>query len=199
MVGWLRIAYRCARLVAAVGGSRVTPSTVTLCGLLLSVGVPVAAAFGGVAALAGAALVLLSALADSVDGALAVITRRASRLGHVLDSVADRLSEAAWGFAVWLLGAPAWLAILITALGWLHEYIRARATLAGMRGIGAVTVAERPTRVIMMASTLTVTGVAGVAWPALVPASVTLSATIWALLAEVGVIQLWYAVRRALR
>jgi CDP-diacylglycerol--glycerol-3-phosphate 3-phosphatidyltransferase len=158
-----------------------------------------AAWFGGGAALAGVALVLLSALADSVDGALAVITRRASRLGHVLDSVADRLSEAAWGLAVWLLGAPAWLAILITAMGWLHEYVRARATLAGMRDIGAVTMAERPTRVIMVAVTLTATGVADLAWPTRVAAAATLSATIWALLAVIGLLQLWLAVRRALR
>jgi CDP-diacylglycerol--glycerol-3-phosphate 3-phosphatidyltransferase len=164
---------------------------VTLCGLAVSLGVPVAAGVGGTVALAaGVALVLLSALADSVDGALAVITRRASRLGHVLDSVADRLSEAAWGLAVWLLGAPAALAITITALGWLHEYVRARATLAGMRDIGVVTVCERPTRVIMMATTLTVTGVVGVAWPA---------AALWIGLALVGLIQLCLAVRRALR
>jgi CDP-diacylglycerol--glycerol-3-phosphate 3-phosphatidyltransferase len=166
---------------------------------VLSLGVPLAAWIGGTAALsAGVALVLLSALADSVDGALAVITRRASRLGHVLDSVADRLSEAAWGLAVWLLGAPAWLAILITGLGWLHEYVRARATLAGMRDIGAVTVCERPTRVIMMAVTLTATGVAGNVWPGLTETAVVGSATIWALVAEIGLFQLWQAVRRAL-
>jgi len=188
---WLRIAYRCARLIALIGGQRVTPSAVTLCGLALSLGVPVAAGIGGIVALStGVALVLLSALADSVDGALAVITRRASRLGHVLDSVADRLSEAAWGLGVWLLGAPAVLAVVITALSWLHEYVRARATLAGMRDIGAVTVAERPTRVIMMAAALTVTGAVGVTWPA---------AAIWIGLALVGLFQLCLAVRRSLR
>jgi CDP-diacylglycerol--glycerol-3-phosphate 3-phosphatidyltransferase len=177
--------------VATIGGPRVTPSAITLCGLALSLGVPVAAGIGGTVPLvAGVALVLLSALADSVDGALAVITRRASRLGHVLDSVADRLSEAAWGLAVWLLGAPAVLAIMITALGWLHEYIRARATLAGMRDIGAVTVCERPTRVIMMAITLAVAAVVDAAW---------LPASIWTGLAIVGLVQLCLAVRRSLR
>jgi CDP-diacylglycerol--glycerol-3-phosphate 3-phosphatidyltransferase len=166
---------------------------------LLSLGVPVAAWIGGTAALAaGVALVLLSALADSIDGALAVITRRASRLGHVLDSAADRLSEAAWGLAVWLLGAPVWLAILITGLGWLHEYVRARATLAGMRDIGAVTVCERPTRVMMVAATLSVTAATGVAWPEGAETAVVASAIIWALLAEIGLFQLWLAVRRAL-
>jgi CDP-diacylglycerol--glycerol-3-phosphate 3-phosphatidyltransferase len=165
---------------------------------VLSLGVPVTAALRGGWPLVGVALVLLSALADSVDGALAVITRQASRLGHVLDSVADRLSEAAWGLAVWLLGVPAWLALILVGSGWLHEYIRARATVAGMADIGAVTVGERPTRVIMIAVTMGAAGAAGLALPASVATAATVTSAVWALLCLAGLAQLWSAVRRAL-
>jgi hypothetical protein len=54
-------------------------------------------------------LVLLSAVADTVDGAVAVIAGRATRLGQVDDSLADRLGEACWLVALWLVGAPGWL------------------------------------------------------------------------------------------
>jgi CDP-diacylglycerol--glycerol-3-phosphate 3-phosphatidyltransferase len=198
VTNWLRIAYRCARVVAAPRARWITPSVVTLCGLLLSLGLPVTAAAGGLWLLVGLALVVLSALADSVDGALAVITRRASRLGHVLDSVADRISEAAWGVALWLLGAPAVVAVVAVGCGWLHEYVRARATIAGMSDIGTVTVAERPTRVIMVAATLLVAGLAGLVWPALVAPVATAAGAVWCGLALVGLAQLWGAVRRAL-
>lgn len=33
----------------------------------------------------------------------------------------------------------------------LHEYLRSRAQAAGMPGVGAITVAERPTRVVLVA------------------------------------------------
>jgi CDP-diacylglycerol--glycerol-3-phosphate 3-phosphatidyltransferase len=41
--------------------------------------------------------------------------------------------------------------VAAAALVLLHEYLRARAQAAGMPGAGAVTVAERPTRVILVA------------------------------------------------
>src|SRR4051794_33337943 len=75
--GWLRLAYRVGRRAVQLGA---TPTTVTVVGLALSLLVPVAAPAGRVGAAAAALLVLLSAVADSVDGAVAVITDRASRL-----------------------------------------------------------------------------------------------------------------------
>lgn len=194
--GWLRVAYRIARTLA---GWRVAPSAVTAAGVVVAAAVPAVVAPAPTGGLAAAALVLLGALADTADGALAVITGRESRLGQVYDSVADRLSEAAWLLGLYLVGAPAWLAAGCLAVTWLHEYVRARATVAGMSEIGAVTVGERPTRVLLALFGLASAGTAGMVAPDLVAATATVAAAVWAALSAVGLLQLALAVRRALR
>ena len=184
--GWIRLAYRGGFLLAGLG---VGPMVVTGAGLLLSAAVPVVVALGPAGLPLGALLVLLASVADGLDGAVAVVAGRTSRLGFVVDSVADRLGELAWLVAFWLAGAPGWLAVAAGAASWLHEYVRARAIAAGMREIGAVTVAERPTRVIVTIAGLTL----GNAGPAL-----TLAAAAWLTLGVVGLVQLAVAVRRDL-
>ncbi len=181
---WLLFAYRMGLVVARLGA---TPTTVTVAGVVLSAGVPALAR--PVPPLA-AALVLLSAVADGLDGAVAVLAGRVSRLGGVYDALADRVSEACWLLALWLLGAPAWLVLAGGGVSWLHEYLRARAAAAGMAEIGVVTVAERPTRVILAVSGL-VAGLAG-------PAAVTVVAAVWAALSLIAFVQLLLAVRARL-
>jgi CDP-diacylglycerol--glycerol-3-phosphate 3-phosphatidyltransferase len=203
--GWLRLAYLAGREVARLGA---TPTAVTGVGLALSLLVPVAAGWRPAGPLLAAVLVLLSAVADTVDGAVAVIADRASRLGHVYDSLADRISEACWLVALWILGAPAWLLLVGGGLSWLHEYLRARAAAAGLAGVAVVTVAERPTRIIVavagllaggVATVAAVAGAGAVAGSALVALVSTVAAAAWAALAAVGFVQLFVAVRRALR
>jgi len=180
--GWVRLAY----VLGSVVAPRTGPTAVTLAGLVLCVSVP----FAGL--LPGAALVLLAALADTLDGAVAVIGNRVTRLGYVIDSVADRIGEAAWLTAFWLGGARAWVVVAAGAASWLHEYARARATAAGMSEIGAVTVGERPTRVLLALFGLLVAGVAGHASLVL-----TVAAAVWLALAAAGLVQLAVAIRRA--
>jgi CDP-diacylglycerol--glycerol-3-phosphate 3-phosphatidyltransferase len=127
-----------------------------------------------------------------------VLTNRVSRLGYVYDSVADRLGEAAWLVALWLLGVPAWLALAAGAAAWLHEYLRARATAAGMREIGVVTVAERPTRAIVVTVGLLLGGLAGAAGRPLVAGTATLAAAVLLLLGVVALGQLVVAVHAGL-
>jgi CDP-diacylglycerol--glycerol-3-phosphate 3-phosphatidyltransferase len=189
---WLRLSYRTGRLLARL---RVKPSLITTIGMLASLAVPVLVVRHGYWPLAGAGLVLLSGFADSVDGAIAVVTNRVTRLGYVYDSVADRISEAAWMVALWLAGAPGWLAVLVGGLAWLHEYIRARATAAGMSEIGAVTLGERPVRLVLIALGLVVAGVAGLLAPDLPSGVVTIAAAIAALLGVIGLVQLVNAVQ----
>ena len=193
--GWVRLAYRGGSLLARFG---VTPGAVTLAGLLLCAVVPVAARLGPAGLIAAAFVVLAAGFADSFDGAVAVITGRASRSGYVLDSVADRLGEAAWLVAFWLAGAPGWLAVTAGAVSWLHEYVRARATAAGMPDIGAVTVGERPTRVSVAISGLLIGGVAELVHPGWGGAVVTAAAAVWLALAVIGLAQLAVVTRRAL-
>jgi phosphatidylglycerophosphate synthase len=193
--GWLRLAWRGGSGLARL---RVGPTTVTGFGLLLCVAVPFAVLAGPAGLLAGGVLVLLAAFADGLDGAVAVISGKAGRLGYVIDSVADRLGELAWLTALWLAGAPAWLAVAGGAVSWLHEYIRARATAGGMREIGAVTVGERPTRVSVAISALIVGGVAGLVHPQWSTVVVTVAAVVWLVLGAAGLVQLGVAVRREL-
>jgi CDP-diacylglycerol--glycerol-3-phosphate 3-phosphatidyltransferase len=186
--GWLFLSYSVSSHLARTG---IRPNTVTVAGLVLSVGAPITAWLGGPWPVLGALLVLVSALADTADGALALITGTASRLGRVLDSVADRLSEACWAFAMILLGAPVWFAVTAGGLAWLHEYVRARATVAGMHDVGTVTIAERPTRIIVVVIGLAVA--AATIW------ATTVATAIWAVLELIGLVQLAVAVRNALR
>jgi len=193
--GWLRLAYRGGSVLARLG---CTPTGVTLAGLLLCLAVPFVA-MAGPAGLIGAAFVVFAAgLADSFDGAVAVVTGRSSAAGFVVDSVADRLGEAAWLAAFWVAGAPGWLVVAGGAASWLHEYLRARAAVAGLSTIGAVTVGERPTRVSVAIVGLLVGGVAGLVHESWAGAVVIVAAGVWLGFSLVGLGQLVAVVRRTL-
>ncbi|HZN20209.1 MAG TPA: CDP-alcohol phosphatidyltransferase family protein [Micromonosporaceae bacterium] len=178
-------------LAAWLAQRRVAPNTVTIAALGLAVlAAPVAYQGGAWTALA-AVLVVGSAVADGLDGAVAVLAGRASRAGAVLDSVADRLAEAALGAALWAAGAPGWLAAGATGVGWLHEYLRARAGAVGVAGIGPVTVAERPTRVVAAVAGLLAAWPLGAVGPAI-------GAAVGGLLGLAGLAQLTAWLARAL-
>lgn len=193
--GWLQMAYRGGSLLGRLG---VSPMTVTAFGLFLCIAVPFAAWFGSGGMVLGAALVLLAAVADGLDGAVAVVTGRVSKLGFVYDSVSDRLGELAWVAAFWVVGAPGWLVVGGAAVSWLHEYVRARATAGGMNGIGIVTVSERPTRVSVATGGLLVGGLAGLVHPGWDTKVVALAAATWAFIGTIGLVQLAVAVHRDL-
>jgi phosphatidylglycerophosphate synthase len=193
--GWLRLGYSIGRLLSRLG---VSPAAVTTAGLALCVLVPLAARRGDGWPIVAAVLVLLAAVADTVDGAVAVIDGRATRLGFLYDSVADRLGEACWLAAFWAVGAPGWLVVACGALSWLHEYIRARAMAAGMEEIGSVTVGERPARVSVAVVGLLLAGVSGLFQREIPAGVVAVAAAVWLVLAILGLSQLLATVRRAL-
>jgi phosphatidylglycerophosphate synthase len=142
-------------------------------------------------------LVGVSGVLDSLDGALAIISGRASRRGFVLDSAVDRLTEAGYAAALWVAGAPGWLAAVFGALCWLPDYLRARAGQAGVAETGALSVWERPSRVALTGFTLGGAGVlAATGWSGTV---VTAGAAAGCLLGVVGVVQLGVSLGRALR
>jgi phosphatidylglycerophosphate synthase len=196
VAGWMRLSFATGRLLARVG---LSPAAVTAIGLLLSLAVPLVVLPRGVWLFVGAGLVFLSALADSSDGAVAIITGRTSRIGSFYDSVADRLSEAAWLLALWLLGTPGLLVAACGALAWLHEYARARAALAGMPGVGAVTVAERPTRVLLVIAALVAGGLVWFISSRLTPGVITVVVAVWFVVGLLGGSRLLTAVRATLR
>jgi phosphatidylglycerophosphate synthase len=189
--GWLSIAYALARPMAGL-----PPVVVTALGLAVAALAVWPAAAGGLWLIAAGVLVGLSGLLDSLDGALAIGTGRASRRGFVLDSVVDRLTEAAYAAALWAAGAPGWLAVGFGALCWLPDYLRARAGQAGVAETGALSVWERPARVAMTGMTPLGAGV--VAAPGGAELVVTVGTAVGALLGAVAVAQLGMSLRRML-
>jgi phosphatidylglycerophosphate synthase len=189
--GWLGLSYRLARPVAGL-----PPLAATALGLLVAAAAVVPALAGGAWLVVAGVLVGLSGLLDSLDGALAIATGRASRRGFVLDSIVDRLTEAAYAAALWAAGTPGWLAVAFGALCWLPDYLRARAGQAGVRETGALSVWERPTRVAMAGLTLGGAGVVSALDVA--PLVVTAGTAAGALLGVVGFAQLAVQFRAAL-
>ena len=186
---WLTGAYAVAKPLAS---ARVAPDVVTLGGLLVAVSAAALAASGDGWWLAAAALVVvLSGLLDNLDGAVALLTGRTTRWGHVLDSVVDRGSDLLYVVALWLAGAPGPVCVAGGALMFLQEYVRARAAAGGMTEVGVVTVWERPTRVIVTAAFLGSGAALGDPWPAL-------GAWAWVGLGTVGLGQLLVVARRRL-
>jgi archaetidylinositol phosphate synthase len=186
--GWLTLAHTLARPMAGL-----PPVVATAVGLAVAAAAVGPAAAGGAWLVAAGLLVGLSGLLDSLDGALAIGTGRASQRGYVLDSVVDRLTEVAYAAALWVAGAPGWLAVVFGALCWLPDYLRARAGQAGVDRTGPISLWERPTRVLMAGFTLVGAGVvsglevAGVDGAVL---TVTCGAAVGALLGAVGTVQL---------
>jgi phosphatidylglycerophosphate synthase len=188
---WLSLVYLAARPLAARGAA---PDALTGWGVLVSLAVPAIAAGGGRWPLLAVLAVLVAGVLDNLDGAVAVLTGRATGFGYVLDSVADRVSDAAHIAALWALGAPGWLCLTGAAVCWLQEYARARAGAAGMTELGVLTVFERPTRIVLAAFLLLGCGLltGSAAWLA------TAGAAAWTALGAAALAQLLLAARRHL-
>lgn len=189
--GWLTMVHVLARPLARAG---VQPDLVTVASGWLSGVVLLLAGLGGRWPVAAGALLVASALLDNLDGCLAVLQDRATRWGYVLDSVVDRVSDSAYLLAAVAVGCPVGLAVATGFAVFLLEYLRARAGNAGGDEVGRVTMAERPTRVLLLAPTLAVCGLLpGAADLAAVAGPVVLLA-----MTAVSVVQLAVAVRRQL-
>jgi phosphatidylglycerophosphate synthase len=193
LVGWwLRRAHALARPLVRIGAN---PDAVTVAALAVALAALLPARSGGHWPVLAALLVAASGTLDNLDGAVAVMTGRTTRWGSLLDSVCDRIADAAFVAALWLSGAPGALAAAGAGIAVLHEYTRARAAVAGMSDIGVVTVSERPTRVIVTVMFLMGCGVypsAGAQWSAA-------GASAWTVIGLAGLGQLLVVVRRRLR
>lgn len=191
LAGWLAVTYRIARPLGALG---VRPHALTVASLWLAAVAALVAAPGGRWALAAAALMLACGLVDALDGGVAALTGRATRIGYVADSLADRVTELAFLAVVAGLGGPAWLAVGCAALFLFHDYLRARAIGAGAGEVVVVTVGERAVRVLVLAGTVAAAGAA----PAAAGPAATVGLAVMAGLALAGLAQLGYGVAREL-
>jgi len=143
---WLKISYRCG-LVATL--LRISPNVLTLLGL-------VSAAMTALTSTSWWAVFFLvfSLFCDGIDGSVAIFQKRESAWGATLDSVVDRVSEAFWLYALYVIGVPAWLAITLWSIAAFQEYARAKLTSLGVQDIGIVTPTERPVRASFLFITL---------------------------------------------
>ncbi|GAA4877035.1 CDP-alcohol phosphatidyltransferase family protein [Actinomycetospora straminea] len=189
---WLRVSHVLAAPLARRG---VPPSWVTGVGGIGAVAIAGVAALGGRWALLAAGLVVVVALLDGVDGAVAELTGAATAWGRVLDQIVDRVGDVGMVTALWLLGAPGPVCAAAAVLTVLDESIRSSASAAGMAEIGVVTVAERPSRLVLGGVALAVAGIV----PSVAGLVVTVAASLWALLALLATTQLVVNVRRRLR
>ena len=144
--GWLSFSYQAARVCVAL---RISPNLLTLLGL----GTAFAMGLSEYAAIA-LLLLVISLFFDGIDGSVAILRGTESKWGELLDSLADRISEAFWLYMGWRLGIPAWVVITMWTIASTQEYARARLASLGHREIGVVTPTERPVRAIFMAFAL---------------------------------------------
>ena len=94
---WLSISFAVTTALRAI---RITPNGLTylslICGALFLYFIDSHWAI---------AFLVLSLMADGLDGSLAIITRRVSRWGAALDAVMDRIVESLWAIGLFALGA----------------------------------------------------------------------------------------------
>ena len=133
--------------------SGVTADRLTATGLVMAVGAAVAIANGALRA--GFVLLLLTALPDALDGAVAKAAGTAGPRGAFFDSVADRVSDAlllggvAWYLASAKGGHAALLPFAVLAASMLISYQRAKAESLGFNARGGLM--ERAERTIALA------------------------------------------------
>jgi CDP-diacylglycerol---glycerol-3-phosphate 3-phosphatidyltransferase len=129
-----------------------TPDHLTIVGLLIAVGAAVAIGSGHLRI--GLALVILAALPDLFDGALAKASDSSSQRGAFFDSVIDRVTDAllfgglAWYFAAGDSPRYAVLPFAVMAVSSVISYQRAKAESLGLDAKGGLM--ERAERIIAL-------------------------------------------------
>lgn len=129
-----------------------TPDHLTVAGLVIAVGAAVLIGQGRL--IGGFALVILAALPDLLDGALAKASEAASQRGAFFDSVIDRVTDATlFAGVAWYLASTesphmAMLAFGIMAASSVISYQRAKAESLGLEAKGGLM--ERAERIILL-------------------------------------------------
>ncbi len=185
---WLRFMF-----VITTPLMRISPNTITLSSGLFAIGLAGLARVPAWYWLVALGIFLLGIL-DGVDGVLAVRRNQVTQWGAFLDSMIDRVVDVAIAVTLLFAGADPLVVMIAATLTLVHEYMRARAASVGYRLIGVVSVAEKPTRIILGIVAFTacslVTGHA--------ESFSTICAWVWLGLAFIGLTQLFVAYRKVL-
>jgi CDP-diacylglycerol--glycerol-3-phosphate 3-phosphatidyltransferase len=132
--------------------TRLTPDHLTVVGLVVAVAAAFSIAAGWLAL--GLLLVILAALPDLLDGALAKASNTSSQRGAFFDSVVDRVTDSllfggvAWYFASNESAHMAILPLAVAAMSSVISYERAKAESLGLQAKGGLM--ERAERIILL-------------------------------------------------
>jgi CDP-diacylglycerol--glycerol-3-phosphate 3-phosphatidyltransferase len=132
--------------------TRLSPDHFTLLGLAVSVAAAVVIGAGWLRV--GLLLVILAALPDMLDGALAKASNVSSQRGAFFDSTVDRITDALmFGGVAWYLastrgGTTAVLPFAVMAVSSLISYQRAKAESLGIQAKGGLM--ERAERIVLL-------------------------------------------------
>ena len=132
--------------------TRLTPDHLTVVGLVVAVAAAVSIALGWLAL--GLLLVIMAALPDLLDGALAKASNTSSQRGAFFDSVVDRVTDSllfggvAWYFASNESAHMAILPLAVAAMSSVISYERAKAESLGLQAKGGLM--ERAERIILL-------------------------------------------------
>jgi len=131
----------------------ISADMITTAGVVVSVGAAVAIGAGALSL--GVLLVVLAAVPDLLDGAVAKAAGRSSTRGAFFDSVSDRLTDGVLliGVTYFLItqGVAPWvvlLPVLAIVTGSLPSYVRAKADALGFDGSGGLV--ERAERLVLL-------------------------------------------------
>jgi len=139
-------------LGAALRKTKLTPDHLTIIGLLIAVAAAIAIGAGRITT--GLILVILAALPDLLDGALAKASNASSQRGAFFDSTVDRVTDAL------LLGGVAYyfadnedprlsvLPFAVSSLAFVISYQRAKAESLGLDAKGGLM--ERAERIVLL-------------------------------------------------
>ena len=162
--GWVKDAGRSilSPIVRLAIALHLTPNTITVIGLLITVAASALVAGGWL--LVGAAVLTAGSLLDAVDGALARAQGGGTEFGSFLDSTLDRASEAILyvGIAVWFMSAlddpmlPVLAVFVALAGSFLVSYARARAEGIGLEA--SVGLAPRTERLVLVIAGIALAG-----------------------------------------
>jgi CDP-diacylglycerol--glycerol-3-phosphate 3-phosphatidyltransferase len=130
--------------------TRLTPDHLTIVGLLVGIAAAVAIGFGRL--WVGLALVILAALPDLLDGALAKASGTSSQRGAFFDSTVDRVTDSlllggiGWHFALTEDPRLVLLPFAVASISSVISYQRAKAESRGLEAKGGLM--ERAERII---------------------------------------------------
>lgn len=132
--------------------TRMTPDHLTIAGMVIAIGAALAIGAGYLPL--GLLLVILAALPDLLDGALAKASNTSSQRGAFFDSVVDRVTDAllfggvAWYFTNEHSPKIALLPLAVSAVSSVISYERAKAESLGLSAKGGIM--ERAERIILL-------------------------------------------------